>query len=231
MLLSLEKNFLFVHVPKTAGTSLTEVLAPYALAKNRTPLRRVTSWLPVRENPARAYFRQHDTAAHIRRKLPAALWDRLHKFAAIRNPYDYAVSYYAFTQNNPSSRRYREAQGWTFGDFLDYFERKDRLMPRAQSAWITDASGAFLVDRLLFVETLASDFDALARQLGLPEGTVLPHSNKSPRKPYQDYYTAALRAQVERIYALDFKHFGYDFDTGLPTANPLTPRDTSTPLA
>lgn len=220
MLLSLEQNFLFIHVPKTAGTSLTQVLSPYALPRNRTPMRRVLSWLPVRENPSRAYFRLHVTAEQVRRKLAPELFEKLHKFAVVRNPYDYAVSYYSFTRNNPTSRRHAEAQNWSFGDFLDYFERKDRWMPRSQSAWLVGRDGRFLMDRVMFVEQLEQGFTELTEHLGLP-GLSLPHANRSPRKDYRGYYTPELKAQVERIYAADFDHFGYDFDRGLPTRSPL----------
>ena len=71
MLLSIEKRFIFVHIPKTAGQSITQALGPYAVRPQKTQWRRLLSHLPVPENPERAWLRTHDTARWIRRKLPA----------------------------------------------------------------------------------------------------------------------------------------------------------------
>jgi hypothetical protein len=48
MLISLERKFLFVHIPKTAGTLLRTVLDPFCLPRNRTLVRRALWWLPQR---------------------------------------------------------------------------------------------------------------------------------------------------------------------------------------
>lgn len=222
MLISTRKNFLFIHIPKTAGYSLYKTLSPYGFESNRTPVRRITSWLPFKENPELAYFRGHSTAEVFRRKLDKDMFLRLHKFAVVRNPYDHAVSNYVFTQNNPKSRRNHAAQNWSFSRFLSYYERKTRIMPRHQSAWLVDRSGKIQVDQILFFENLKQDFDDLAGKLGLTGEIELLHDNKSPRSDYREYYTADLKHRVERLYAPDFEFFGYDFEVGLPTRNPLS---------
>lgn len=221
MLYSPQKNFLFVHIPKTAGNSLHRVLLPYSNGLNRTLYRRAMSWLPVRENPDKAYFRGHSTSENIRRKMPAELFRKLHKFAVVRNPYDHAVSSYVFTQNNPQSRNNEVSKTWDFSQFLDYFERKNKIMPRYQSAWITDPAGIIQLDRIMFLENLKQDFDDLSEFLGLTGEIELLHVNKSPRKDYRDYYDDALKQRVEKLYAPDFDNFGYDFTSGLATRNPI----------
>lgn len=55
MLLSLEKNFIFIHIPKTAG-DLDHACAQ-TMEPKRTQWRRILSHLPVRETPERAALR------------------------------------------------------------------------------------------------------------------------------------------------------------------------------
>ena len=60
--------------------------------------------LPVREDPARAYLRQHYKAEWARRKLKGDFYDRAFKFATVRNPYDFAVSYFHYVKKSRSKR-------------------------------------------------------------------------------------------------------------------------------
>ncbi|NRB18983.1 MAG: sulfotransferase family 2 domain-containing protein [Rhodobacteraceae bacterium] len=221
MPISLSKNFLFVHIPKTAGSTVHAALRPYCVSQNRTLLRRAVSWLPVKENPEKAYIRGHSTSATIRSKLDTALFQRLHKFAIVRNPYDHAVSSYVFTQANLHSRRHKDAQSWSFSDFLSYLERKDRIMPRNQTAWLVNRAGDLLVDRLLFQEELDHGFAQLCGFLDIPHEGTLPRVNVTKRKDYRTYYSADSKRRVEALYARDFDLFGYDFEVGKPVRNPL----------
>jgi hypothetical protein len=126
MLLSLEKNFIFIHIPKTAGTSITRVLRPWCLTPKPTPWRRSLSRLPVLEAPEKVNFKQHDKAAWLRRKLPTQFYDSAYKFAVVRNPFELVVSNYQHLRRKTSRRRHRQAQRWDFKAFLRYLERKNR---------------------------------------------------------------------------------------------------------
>ncbi|WIY23425.1 sulfotransferase family 2 domain-containing protein [Parasedimentitalea psychrophila] len=221
MPISLSKNFLFVHIPKTAGSTVHAALRPYCVSRNRTLLRRAVSWLPVKENPEKAYIRGHSTSAVFKSKLDPALFQRLHKFAIVRNPYDHAVSSYVFTQSNTHGRRHRDAQSWSFSDFLSYLEKKDRILPRNQTTWLVNRAGDLQVDRLLFQEELDNGFAQLCGFLNIPHEGALPRVNATKRKDYRTYYSADSKRRVEALYARDFDLFGYDFEVGKPVRNPL----------
>ncbi|MGB3244152.1 MAG: sulfotransferase family 2 domain-containing protein [Sulfitobacter sp.] len=219
-MISLSKKFLFVHVPKTAGSSVRKSLAPYSVDRNRTLFRRATYWLPVQENPEKAYFKLHSTSEDIRRKLCPLVFKQLHKFAVVRNPYAHAVSYYFFVKRNVNSNRHKQLQDWSFREFLDYLERKNRIMPRAQSAWLVNRESEIQVDRILFLETFDEDYAALCRYLDVPQEELPPRVNVGTHANYREYYDDTLRCQVERLYAADFENFGYSFESEKPTRNP-----------
>lgn len=212
MLLSLEKKFLYVHVPKTGGTSITSVLKPWCVEPEHSQWRRLLSHLPVREAPERAWLRQHDKAAWVRHKLSPEVYDPLFSFAVVRNPYDFAVSYFHFLRKNKSSRRHVQAQDWDFLAMLRYLDRKNRLVAVDQTSWLADRSGTLIVDRILRFETLDADFAALTEELGLGVEITLPRLNTTKRSDYRSYYEdPEARRLVERIFARDIERFGYAF--------------------
>ena len=209
MLLSLEKNFIFIHIPKTAGSSITRALRPWCLKPKPTQWRRLLSHLPVREAPEKASFNQHDRASWLRRKLPAQLYDGAYKFAVVRNPFALVVSNYQHLQRKTSPRRRRQAQRWDFKAFLRYLERKNRLARVDQTSWISDRDGKLIIDEVLRFETLAEQFTVLAERLGLPG--ELPRSNIGAPVDYRAFYDDEAKAIVRRLYVRDFERFGYDF--------------------
>ncbi|MGX5839392.1 sulfotransferase family 2 domain-containing protein [Mesorhizobium sp. ArgA1] len=211
MLLSLEKNFIFIHIPKTAGTSITRALRPWCLQPKPTRWRRLLSRLPVPEAPERVNFRQHDRAAWLLRKLPAQLYDGAYKFAVVRNPFELAVSNYQHLRRKTSRRRHRQAQRWDFKAFLRYLERKNRLARVDQTSWISDKDGKLIIDEVLRFERLADQFNILAGRLGLPAEVTLPRKNVSGPVDYRALYDEEAKAIVRRLYIRDFERFGYEF--------------------
>ncbi len=209
MLLSLEKNFIFIHIPKTAGTSITRALRPWCLQPKPTQWRRLLSRLPVAEAPDKANFNQHDKADWVRRKMPTQLYDGAYKFAVVRNPFDLVVSNYQHLQRKTSRRRHSQAQRWDFKAFLRYLERKNRLSRVDQTSWISDRHGNLIVDEVLRFETLADGFNVLAERLGLPG--ELPRANAGPPCDHRAVYDDEAKAIVRRLYIRDFERFGYEF--------------------
>jgi len=210
MRLSLEKRFLFVHVPKTAGISIGAALLPFCVDPERTAWRRVLSHLPVREDPARAWLRIHARAGWIRLKIGRDLYDDLFRFAVVRDPFDRAVSHYRFLRRTEGTRRHADALNWSFRDFLDYLARKNRLAAIDQTSWLVDRGGRVIVDRVLRFESLAGDFAEVARRIGVPE--TLPRRNAAedsvePRA----LYGAEERRLIETIFARDLERFDYRF--------------------
>lgn len=213
MMVSLEKNFVFIHVPKTAGGSLRAWLQPWSLPTDRSVAKRLLTHVPIRVSPENIHFRTHDRALDAQRKLGTALFTRLHSFAVIRNPYAHAVSYHHFVQRDIRRRRGARFRGFSFEEGLLF--RLRRLKPQNQTHMITDRHGRIIVDRVMHFENLAAELETLRRDLGLPPAP-LGHLNKTNVAPYQTFYCARTRGLVERLYAMDFALFPYDFESGAP---------------
>lgn len=220
MLISTRHRFLFVHVPKTAGTSIAEALAPHAEARPFTPRAAIRRALPLRQDVATAWFQMHDPASLIRARLGAEAFDGLLSFAVVRDPFGHAVSHYRFLKRYPY-RAYREKARrlgfeeflrWRAGARLHPFRTRVSLFARMsdQARYVVDARDRVLVDRVLRMDRLGTEFPALCRELGLPE---LPlgrerASDAGDAGPSPELTPEAVRL-IRQIYARDFDLFGF----------------------
>ncbi|WP_457936499.1 sulfotransferase family 2 domain-containing protein [Mesorhizobium sp. 10J20-29] len=210
MLISTEKNFIFIHVAKTGGQSLRAVLKPYCSRPRGGQWRRLIGHLPIREDN-HARIGMHSTARWIRLKIPRDLFDGAFKFAFVRNPYDLAVSRYAFLRKKETHGRHRMTQRQSFGDFLRSEKWRSLLRAGDQTAMLFDSRGELLVDKVYRFENFAEAYDELMLRLEIDNAPPLPHRNASARKDYRSYYGPAERKLVEEIWARDIERFGYSF--------------------
>jgi Sulfotransferase family len=199
-MISFQKRFLFVHIPKTGGNSIQSVLARYSEDKivvraGQDGVERFGVTNPKYK------LKKHSPLADYRAALGEKQLGQLYKFAAVRNPWDRMVSLY-FTpgqgkQWNRKAFRKTIAQALSAADHL-------RLEPG-------EADPFRNVDRIIRFENLAADFNSVCNELGIsPE--ALPRYNRSEREHYSKYYDDELRALVAERCALEIARFGYRFD-------------------
>jgi hypothetical protein len=221
MLLSHTHAFAFVHVPKTAGSSVQLALRRHAtrpddhwanrwLARCGIPVNRFAPWPSTK-------FRPHASAAVLRAWLPPDVFDSLFKFAFVRNPWDLLVSYWHYLQREPGHRRGRIARSLpSFAAYIDYEIRRGRF---SQTGMLCDRDGRLLVDFVGHYESLAGDFAFICRRIGIE--ATLPRVNVGRRTDYREMYTPALAGRVAEAFAGDIERFGYEFDDGFRGAPPV----------
>ncbi|MFY0619068.1 sulfotransferase family 2 domain-containing protein [Shimia sp.] len=218
MILSKSHNFIFVHVPKTAGTAMTSALEPYGVYPPRSLWRSFVRRLPIIQSPDQVYLRKHETAAGIKRKLGAEVFSQFHRFAVVRNPYDHAVSHYEFMKQFRLPKIAEKVANMSFSDYLRYRMKppfwNDTFFARLpnQSYFLTDNAGSLLVDQILRFETLADDFDQLAKKLDF-DGVSLRRENetvsRADKRPWQSYFDDEAKSLVDQLYDVDFGLLGY----------------------
>lgn len=218
MILSLSHNFIFVHVPKTAGSSITRRLSPFGREHQRSIWRSLSRRTPFKEKPENAHFRIHARADSIARKLSRPVYDSFNSFAVVRNPFDHAVSHFEYMKQYRSKR---VAENFAKMDFEAYLvERMKKPSLRVpffarmpdQSYFLVNETGEMLVKTLIKFENLDVEMDALAESVGLPKldlQRVNFTTNRSKKRPYQSYFNPTTQEMVLRLYDRDFDNFGY----------------------
>jgi len=209
-------KFIFVHIPKTAGLSVTDAFGKYGRPRGRSIWRSASRRLPFQESPAKAHFRVHEAASKMVQKLTRPVFDEYLSFSVIRNPFEHAVSHYEYMKQFRIKSTAEKVGKMSFVEYLTYRQGtpfwNDTIFAKmpAQAYYLTDKSGDLLVKRFVRFESLASDLEQLSVDLKLPD-FALRHVNKTKadKKPTAEYYTDEAYDLVRDIYAPDFDLLGY----------------------
>ena len=125
-------GFVFIHINKTAGTSIKKAL-----------------WIPF----------EHKTALEKIEELGRERWDQRLTFTAVRNPWDKVVSHYHYrvktnqTELGTNTIPFPEWVKRTYGE-QDPFYLDQHKMFMPQVDWISDENGEILVDESVHFEYL-----------------------------------------------------------------------------
>ena len=200
MFVSLKDKLVFIHVPKTGGTSIHISLKDlYGLEgeERHDPLPPVHH-MSISEfllgNPGHADF---------------------FKFAFVRNPFSRILSGYSEFTQRPDRRGYHM-------DIKLYYSFEEFCLDFQYSEWNKDphfrpqnellcVDGKIAVDYVGKYETLQDNWDTICEKVGLPPA-ALEVTRKTAHKPYQEHYTAKSRAAIEKYFAEDLALFEYKFE-------------------
>lgn len=180
-----DRDLIFVHVPRVAGTSITHAL----YGKSCT-----------RHHSMRYY-----------RALDPAFARNAASFALLRDPFDRFASAFAFVRSGGTTicrlsdvfaRQTEHVR--TVDDYLSFLEGRGALdldfVMRPQSWFVCDSESRTPLVKNLFL--YGEDEDALAAYLA-PHGVgSLPWLNRAPRAAL--LLSARQRGRIERLYADDF---------------------------
>ena len=207
MLVSYHKKFLFVHIFKTAGTSITDSFARFCYRPGSS---RPSNWMALLSTNwkkiHRVPIKKHATALQIQAAMDREIFDSFFKFSFVRNPWDWQVSLYHYILDRPKNPGYEETK--KMGSFRNFVFSRENLS-FTQTSCLVDESGNLLVDFVGKFENLDQDFQSICHKVDI--SASLPHINKSKRTDYQDYYDAETRDLTARLYAEDIERFGYTF--------------------
>ena len=206
MLISDEKRFLFIHIPKTGGTSMAAALRPWSTR---------TQWCRSRtKHDTWRSFRDQNRTNLNARGLRGDTMDGWFRFAFVRNPWDRFLSLHAYLTRHPPGRVPEIDDMRDFQEFVTAAqERRPWLMARhsmkEQVEFICDDQGVSQMDFVGRFEHLATDAQIVFTRLGVD--AHLPHENASERPSYPAAFDDRARAVVEDLFARDIAAFGYRF--------------------
>lgn len=216
MLLSYKYNFLFVHIAKTGGTSVRAALEPL---RWRDPWY-YPQWLCSRLSHLSGHrlgakFPRHAKIIAAKEMLPQEYFDRLLKFAFVRNPWDLQVSSYHHLRRE----RPRLVEGvadfpafvrWKLDPGRPYQYHLDTSIEH-QSDYLIDLSGKIVADYVGRYERLQEDFDVICERIGIAPRR-LPHRRKATdREDYRRYYDDETAGLVADYFRRDIENFDYAF--------------------
>lgn len=219
-------GFIFIHIPKCAGTSIEtafghrdgftgrdgqdhrtlrmlEPVAPIQILRCRANRRQFVRRMKY---PHKKCTRNPNNLITVTRRQ----FKRYFKFCFVRNPWARVVSAYDdLLRDERKQQRFGLGPDPDFDRFVYEVCGRDFLKP--QLHWITNWRGEIGVDFVGRYEQLERDFGQVCDRLGV--GSVsLPRSNAGRNRDYRSYFSTELADAVSGVYAEEIAHFGYTFE-------------------
>ncbi|MDT9339971.1 sulfotransferase family protein [Trichodesmium erythraeum 21-75] len=210
MIISHKYKFIFIHINKCGGTSITKALIPYLGKKDL-----ILGCLPKYEKLSEEYLKKyqiykHSTASEIRNFIEEDIWNKYFKFTFTRNPWSKILStYFWFHKYKNWGKGGKADKIRRLPDFSSYAKSK-YLDEKSCSLFIFDDQGSNLMNFIGKQENLDRDFAYVCGKLGLPLIT-LNKENNTQHSGYHKYYDEEAKMMVANKYADDIKNFNYEF--------------------
>jgi hypothetical protein len=208
-MISDEHKAVFVHIPKTGGSTIESILFKNNFRangdnkswNNDNCIEDPTKWIPK----------------HTRANELPSKYQKYFSFTFVRNPWDLMVScYFWWTQRTLSKHALKSRT--EFGKYLkekgfDYFIRSKQSSCINECCHINQGQSYWINNKIDFIgrfENLQEDFNIACDKIGIPQ-RELPHKNKTKHKHYTEYYDEETKSIVAEKYAKDIEYFGYKF--------------------
>jgi hypothetical protein len=198
-----ERKVLFVHIPRTAGSSLVKILSEQlnyfrTLDSNRRSIN---------------YRYLKDYSEKFRQKHFI--------FSFVRNPWDRVVSSFLYLNSNVSNLedqqdkiKYLERYNGNFKKFVKNAFKNEEIFQsiyfRPQNKWICDEDGNALVNFLGRYENLNENLNDLSKILKVDFKEFLI-GDEFRQDHYRNYYNKKTKRIISKIYSKDIELFGYEF--------------------
>lgn len=193
MAISDDKNLIFIHTPKNAGTSIIKGL--------------------------NMYDEGHHKWFYYEKKYPNK-WKNYIKFTTARNPYSRVISCYEYARMEESY--YHSTKGKaiygkhpdhdllknkSFKECIDILENQPNKLNHHgwehQTNYFVDNEHNIMVDEIIYMENMNEE---LENKIGY---TINKTLNKSKDSSLDEYYDDELYEKVRTIYKKDFEILGY----------------------
>ena len=202
MIINHKRKFIFVHIQKTAGSSITQALHQIEGSERIAHPHSMINIIDM--EVYRDYF----------------------AFCIVRNPYERLVSWWNMMLHkgiHNDFSHYLLTRASNFSQFLDCTDIIDETndgkilagLPYPKSIafnqldYIMAQDGRMAMDFIGRFENVTHDFDRICDRIGIK--VDLPHVNAYQRSDYRGYFSAEDVSKVQAMCHRDLEYFGYEF--------------------
>ena len=198
MLLSMKYNFIFIHIPKTGGTSIRQVLEEYSDDIRPHLTSSAKAMVANRQAAGLSVNPPHATLNTSANMLDVDLSEFI-VICVVRNPVDRLVSYYKYLKHkNKEHRLHPLADSLSIDDFVEHFILDKGHDTQTQFSYFAPNRDLTVKGHaVLRYENLESDFAQMQTSFGMPS-VRLPRLNQSSTEK-------VIMSNSHKQYLMDFE--------------------------
>lgn len=215
MIISHKHKFIFIHIPKCAGSTICYSLINDLYLESAHEGRfnelnpSIAEVFKVAVNQGNSHeLNQHGTLKDIKSYLSKKNLNinDYFKFSFMRNPWERRISQYFYAKRMAITTGADWAMQTSLMSFYDFITTRND----SQLNWVSDKKDNIAVDFLGSGRNLQEDFNTICDQIGITK-QELPHKNATKHKHYTEYYNDETRQIVAEKCAKDIEYFNYKF--------------------
>ena len=214
-----ESGIIYVHIPKTGGTSIRKLLVN--LKNNDVLDSDKKKYYYSEELKRRKISSIHGKARDYLEFIEQDLWSKSLKFASVRNPWDLMVSsYHWWLQNGNKFDRlknmYLDISKMNFEEYLKSSYGANMINECVGNIedWFLDKDKNLILDGLVRLEHFENDFLKLIQKSNkkIYNFSDLPKENVTKRKEHKFYYNNHTSLLIEERFKFLIDYCGYKYD-------------------
>lgn len=198
------RKFIFIHIPKNAGSTVEVSLGIY---KKECMVETKDS---IFEDGV-SYSQQHLTAKQLKiYDKTKDIFDSYFKFTFVRNPYQRVLSeYFWLNQKNLNKDR---TPSENFSKFIDeFYSTIDKDHKLTQYEYLYNENGNLMVDFIGRVESFENDFTKVLNKFNTKIKIKPFNITRQKKDINQDLYlTKENKEKIYNLFKIDFETFGYE---------------------
>jgi hypothetical protein len=215
-MISNKHKCIFIHIPRTGGTSIENTIWPKVSKRQEKDL--WNGFIDDYNNKYQTGGLQHLLGYQIKNIVGPEVYNDYYKFTIVRNPYDKIVSQFFYINKRKDLQTFlAHNKGDEFKFYLDKIAKKKHVQWEPQVNFVLDENGETIVDFIGKFENFNNEVTKVLEKTGLDKkyfGLVkrsIPHINQTVRNNYQTYYDDESKEMVEQLFKKDLEFFNYKF--------------------
>ena len=201
-MISSKKKFLFIHIPKTGGNTIQNILKPYSDEEFITPKPHQDGYERFELKHPKFELMKHSTLFDYYKSFGAKELSKHLIFTSVRNPYDRLLSFY-FSPH-------RGKVEWNETSFIEFIKG---IPPAVSYLKINNIEGNKIItpphiQHIIRYENFKDDLISVLNILGI-NSKEIPWVNKSFHQKDRSLLSQRSRQAIEQYHEIDFNTFDY----------------------